>query len=171
MSVFFEYPSGKFNYPENLTRITATLRGCQYTYMIICLSDLRMRNVPNKRRRENQRHILCPIIFFRKSCSLWDNVKKYCRAGQTTDDNMAHVHWMLDTWGYKHTLGIRNIYYFCTAKMAVRNRLKVTLYVLWTLILEICNFQTTVRDILLGGSRFGRRYDWGIKLYWCGING
>jgi hypothetical protein len=30
--------------------------------------------------------------------------KKYCRAGQATDDNMAHAHFMLDTWGYKHTL-------------------------------------------------------------------
>ena len=25
--------------------------------------------------------------FFRKSCRLWDNVGKYCTAGQTTDDN------------------------------------------------------------------------------------
>jgi hypothetical protein len=28
-------------------------------------------------------------------------VKKYCRAGQATDDNMAHAHCMLDTQGYK----------------------------------------------------------------------
>jgi len=26
-----------------------------------------------------------------------DNVEKYCRAGQATDDNMAHAHCMLDT--------------------------------------------------------------------------
>ena len=35
-------------------------------------------------------HISCSIIFF-KPCRLWDNVEKYYRAGQATDDNMAHV--------------------------------------------------------------------------------
>jgi len=30
--------------------------------------------------------------------------KKYCRTGQVTDDNMAHVPYMLDIKGYKHTL-------------------------------------------------------------------
>jgi len=29
-------------------------------------------------------------------------VEKYCTAGQATDDNMAHVHCMLDDYGYKH---------------------------------------------------------------------
>jgi len=28
---------------------------------------------------------------------LLDNVEKLCTAGQATDDNMAHVHCMLDT--------------------------------------------------------------------------
>jgi hypothetical protein len=32
----------------------------------------------------------------RKSCRLWDNAEKYCRVGQAIDDNMAHVHCMLD---------------------------------------------------------------------------
>jgi len=35
--------------------------------------------------------------FFRKSCRLWDNVEKYCRAGQGTYGNMAHAHCMLGT--------------------------------------------------------------------------
>jgi len=50
-------------------------------------------------------HILCSVTVFRKSCRLWDNVEKCCRAGQDTDDNMAHAHThcMLDTHGYKHT--------------------------------------------------------------------
>ena len=26
--------------------------------------------------------------FFKKSCLLWDNVEKYCRVGQVTDDNI-----------------------------------------------------------------------------------
>jgi hypothetical protein len=29
-------------------------------------------------------------------------VEKYCRAGQATDDNMAHAHCVLDTYGYKY---------------------------------------------------------------------
>jgi len=36
-------------------------------------------------------------FFFRKSCRLWDNVEKYCTAGQATDDNMTHAHCKLDT--------------------------------------------------------------------------
>ena len=42
-------------------------------------------------------HILCSVFFFRNSYRLSDNVEKYCRAGQTTDDSMVHVHCMLDT--------------------------------------------------------------------------
>ena len=42
-------------------------------------------------------HILCSIIFFRKSDRLWDNVENYDIAGQVTDDGMAHVHCMLAT--------------------------------------------------------------------------
>jgi hypothetical protein len=33
-------------------------------------------------------HILCSIMFFQKSCRLWDNVEKYGRARQATDDNI-----------------------------------------------------------------------------------
>ena len=36
-------------------------------------------------------------LFFRKSLRLRDNIEKYCRAGQATDDNMAHAHCMVDT--------------------------------------------------------------------------
>jgi hypothetical protein len=42
---------------------------------------------------EIRRHILCSMTSFsRKSCRLWDNVEKYCRAGQATGDNMAHAY-------------------------------------------------------------------------------
>ena len=44
-----------------------------------------------------KRHILYSVMFLRKSCRLWDYVEKYCRAGQATDDSMAHAHCMLDT--------------------------------------------------------------------------
>jgi hypothetical protein len=36
-------------------------------------------------------------------------VEKYCRAGPDTDDIIAHMHCMLDTQGYKHTLRICDI--------------------------------------------------------------
>jgi len=47
-------------------------------------------------------------LFFRKSFRLWDNGEKYCEVGEATDDNMAHAHCMLDTYGYKHTFRICN---------------------------------------------------------------
>ena len=37
------------------------------------------------------------ILFYFKACRLWDNVEEYFRAGQATDDEMAHAHCMLDT--------------------------------------------------------------------------
>ena len=43
-------------------------------------------------------HILFSMtLFSRKYCRLRDNVEKFRRAGQATDDNMAHAHGMLDT--------------------------------------------------------------------------
>jgi len=38
--------------------------------------------------RETQATYFPSITFFQKSCRLWDNVEKYCRTGQTTDDNI-----------------------------------------------------------------------------------
>jgi len=51
-----------------------------------------------KKALDKSKHILCSVTFFlyRKSCRLWDNVEKYCRARQATD-SMAHAHCMLDT--------------------------------------------------------------------------
>ena len=42
-------------------------------------------------------HFVFNNFFFRKSCRLWDNVEKYCRAGQATDDSMQHAQCTLDT--------------------------------------------------------------------------
>ena len=47
------------------------------------------------------------------------------RAGQATDYDIAHAHCMLDTYGYRHTLTICNIYCFSRATMAARKRLSV----------------------------------------------
>jgi len=49
-------------------------------------------------------HIFCSVTYPPpQSCHLFDIVEKYCRAGQATDDNMAHVQCMLDTKAYKYT--------------------------------------------------------------------
>ena len=75
-------------------------------------------------------HSLCSVTFVRKSFRLWDNVDKYCRAGQATEGNMVHAHCMLDTQGYKHTQHrICNSYCFSIATVVARTRLHVTLYV------------------------------------------
>jgi len=46
--------------------------------------------------RKLKKHILCSISFLRNSCLLWE-VQKYCWSGQVTEDNMDHVHCMLDS--------------------------------------------------------------------------
>jgi len=45
-------------------------------------------------------HILSSVTFFFR---FWENVAKYCSAGQATDENMAHAHCVLYTWCYRHT--------------------------------------------------------------------
>jgi len=94
-------------------------------------------------------HILPSVPFPRKSCSLWNHVKKCGTTRQVTDDrqyNMAHAHFMLDIWDYRYTLIIFNIYCFSAATMATRTRLTVTflhtkpLFSLFTFI--FCNLST-----------------------------
>jgi len=42
-------------------------------------------------------HVLCSVIFFFENRAVYEKTwKKYCRAGQATDNNMAHAHCMLD---------------------------------------------------------------------------
>ena len=78
--------------------MTGTLHEDQYTFLIIsCSFLLRMRNVSEKSCRENQNTHFMFNNFFFKSCRLWDNVEKYYRVGQATNDSMAHVQCMLVT--------------------------------------------------------------------------
>ena len=48
-------------------------------------------------------HTLCSVTFLKKLYCLWDNVEKYSRAGQATDDNMARAHYTMANYGYKNT--------------------------------------------------------------------
>jgi len=56
----------------------------------------------------------------------------YCRAGQASDNNMAHGHSMLDTKDYKHKIRICNIYCLSTATMVERKLLNVIFDVILT---------------------------------------
>ena len=77
-----------------MTRITGTLCGDQYTFMIISLPFLfRIRNFSHKSYRETQNtHFVLsnfpppPKIF-----ALMRYVEKYCRVEQATGDSMAHA--------------------------------------------------------------------------------
>jgi len=103
------------------------------TFLIVSRSILlRMRSVADECCTENQNiHFVFSnrFFFFRKSYHLSDNVEKYCTAGQATGGSMVLVHCVLDTQGYKHTLTIRNTYYFSTATVVARARRNGSLYV------------------------------------------
>jgi len=89
-----------------------------------------MTHISDKDYRENRNAFYVRYFFSpRKSCRLWDNVQKYGRAWQATDDNMAHSRCMLDTWGYNYTCRLCNIYCLSTATMVERTPLNATFYV------------------------------------------
>ena len=50
-----------------------------------------------KKCRENHNTHFVFSDFFLENRAVYENVEKYCRAGQATDDNMAHAHFMLGT--------------------------------------------------------------------------
>jgi len=61
---------------------------------------LRMKNISEKRCRENQsiQFMFSNIFDVVENRFIYEIMwKKYCRAGEATDDNMAHAHCMLDT--------------------------------------------------------------------------
>jgi hypothetical protein len=69
-------------------------------------------------------HIVCSVTFFLKSCRFLHNVEKSSRAGQPTDDKMAHARYLrLQT----RILGTCNTNCFPTATMVASTRLSVTL--------------------------------------------
>jgi hypothetical protein len=55
-----------------------------------------------------------------------DKNNGYCRARQATDENRAHEHCMLDTYGHRHLLNMCNTYCFSTTTMVTQTRLNVT---------------------------------------------
>ena len=68
-------------------------------------------------------HVLCSITCCRKSCRLWDNVEKSSKAGETTNDNMAHALCMPDKESCRNAIGILNTNCLTTATIVPRTRL------------------------------------------------
>jgi len=73
--------------------MTCTLHEDQCTFSVFLEGEIFQGKVVQKIKT----HSLCSITFSRKSCRLWDNVGKYCRAGHSSDDNTALAHCMLET--------------------------------------------------------------------------
>jgi hypothetical protein len=88
---------------------------------------LRMRNISDKVVEKIKTHIflLCNPPP-RKTYRVWDNVKKYCRDRQATDENMAHSQGMLDSQGYRHIIVIFNTSCFSMATFVTWRRLNIT---------------------------------------------
>ena len=100
------------------------------TFMITSHSVfLRMRNVSDKRCRWNQNTHFMFNYSFQKQYCLWDNVEKYCRTWQATDDSMMHVFCIQDNWDYKHTLRICITYCLSTATMVAQKCINVILFI------------------------------------------
>ena len=79
------------------------------------------------------------INFFFENRTIYEIMwKKYCTAGQTTDDNMAHACWKL-TSGHTYTHRISNTYCSSIATVVARRRLNVMLHVYCLSCLETIN--------------------------------
>jgi len=76
-----------------------------------------MRNVSCKSGRENQNTHFMLNNFFENHALCEITCKASCRVRQASDDNMAHVHCMLGTQGFKYTLRICSSYCFFPATM------------------------------------------------------
>jgi len=88
---FFQNLSRKSRFSSNLTRTTGTLHEDQCKFMTVSRRMLfGMINVPDVVEKIKTR-ILCSVPFSRKSCLLWDNVEKYGRVRQATDDTTGHA--------------------------------------------------------------------------------
>jgi hypothetical protein len=88
---------------------------------------IRMRNVWDRSCRENQNMYSVVSKVFPKIVPFMRYVEKYCRAGQATDGNMAHTHFMMNTAGYKQTHSICNTSCLSTATTVAISLLSITL--------------------------------------------
>jgi hypothetical protein len=86
---FFENLSRKFMFRLNLTKITGTLHDDRYTFLSHLAHFFWEWEMFHAKLVEKlNARILCLINIFLKSRRSWNNVEKYCRAGQATDGNV-----------------------------------------------------------------------------------
>jgi hypothetical protein len=85
--VDFENLSRKFKFQYHLKGTDTLLQTFVSLWLLGHSVLLRLRNVSDKHCREIKPHASF-LPFFWKLCCLWDNVEKYCAAGQATDDKM-----------------------------------------------------------------------------------
>ena len=108
------------------------IRRHMYTCDSISLNSSYMRNISDKVAEKIKTHILYSInhpLPPRKWCPLEDNVGKCCRSRQATYDNMEHVHFMMDTSGYRRKLLVKvDNCCFSTATMVAGTRLIIMLH-------------------------------------------
>jgi hypothetical protein len=92
LSIFFESLFRKFNFHRNLTRIMGTLHEKKCTFLSYSAHfflewDMFQTKVVEKIKT----HFMFNNFFFpQNGRHLWDNLEKYCTAGQGTDDCVAH---------------------------------------------------------------------------------
>jgi hypothetical protein len=82
-----------------------------------------MRNVSDEIVEKIKTHILCSITSFRKPCRWWDNLEKYGRDRQATNDNMGFACWI------SKATNTHLEYCFSTPTMVTRMHLNVMLYI------------------------------------------
>jgi hypothetical protein len=71
-----------------------------------------------KKNYRKLKHVLCSVTVLFEDHAIYEMMwKNIVRAGQATDNIMVHVHWVLETKGYKHTLRICNTELFFTAAL------------------------------------------------------
>ena len=92
LNLFRKYVE-KIQVSFELTKITAALMKTNLYLWYIAEFFLEWEMFETKVVEEIKIHILCAVTFFnQKSCHLWDNVEKCCRAGQATYDSA--MQWM-----------------------------------------------------------------------------
>ena len=101
----------------------------QHIFLISCSVLLRMRNVSHKSHKEIRNTHFVFKNFFRKSWHLWDNVEKFCRAGEAKYCNMGLVHCMQHNYSYKHNLWLHSTYCFYPATTVAQMHLNAVSYV------------------------------------------
>ena len=122
-----------------------------------------MRNVSDQKVVEKiKTGVLYSIsFFFRRWFHLWDNVGKYGRAVQATDDDMTHAHYMLDNWRCKHTLKICNTYWFPTATIIQQKRVNSMLQYIVRLVSSV-SYRVTLKNVAWKNLNF-LETEWGVR--------